>query len=112
MKTELKKIYFCDHCKKHNLSAGSIARHEKFCRLNPNNKHKCFAYCTHLKRTVSYPSKTVFTCAKTGIEMYSYLLEKKLQGPYIAQNELTRMPLECDIFEEMTSNEIEERYDL
>lgn len=27
--------YWCDHCGKHNLSAASIAKHEKHCTKNP-----------------------------------------------------------------------------
>lgn len=27
--------YWCDHCGKHNLSAASIAQHEKYCTKNP-----------------------------------------------------------------------------
>lgn len=31
-----KKVYYCGYCKKHGLSGGSMARHEKICTLNIN----------------------------------------------------------------------------
>jgi len=121
MKTELKKVYYCDYCKKHGLSAGSISRHERFCKLNPVNKCKCFNHCVSLKKSAklisphcdpesSYSYKTTFTCMLTGQKMYSYLLEKKanFKSEYI--KDLVRMPLECNLYKEMSSYEIERRY--
>jgi|WetSurMetagenome_2_1015567.scaffolds.fasta_scaffold00157_26 hypothetical protein len=123
MKTELRKVYFCDHCKKHNLSASSISRHEKYCRYNPNNRHKCFDMCVHLKKLSEivrsgdsdYPVgiKTVFTCGVTGNKMYSYQLENKARlYPFIISfSGLQRMPLTCDLYKEMSFNEMEMRYE-
>ena len=39
MRTVLKKVYYCDFCKKKGLSASSISKHEKHCTLNP--KREC-----------------------------------------------------------------------
>jgi len=39
MKIKVKKVYYCDYCKKHGLSASSILNHEKHCTLNP--KREC-----------------------------------------------------------------------
>lgn len=36
MKTIIKKVYYCDFCKKHGLSSGSLKKHEKHCTNNPN----------------------------------------------------------------------------
>lgn len=34
MKIKNKKVYYCDFCKKHSLSAPSISKHEKHCIKN------------------------------------------------------------------------------
>lgn len=34
MKTKIKKVYYCDFCKKHSLRP--LADHEKYCTANPN----------------------------------------------------------------------------
>jgi hypothetical protein len=36
MKIIVKKVYYCDFCKKHGLSAGSMKKHEIHCTANPN----------------------------------------------------------------------------
>ena len=36
MKTKIRKVYYCDFCKKHSLH--SIAKHEEHCTVNPNRK--------------------------------------------------------------------------
>lgn len=36
MLTKTKKVYYCEFCKKHGLSAGSMATHEKHCTANPD----------------------------------------------------------------------------
>jgi hypothetical protein len=82
------------------LSAGAMARHEKYCKMNPSNKHRCFDYCEHLKREVENIQDegeppvhiTHFTCAIHGWKMYSYKFEK-YDPTYIKG--LIRMPLEC-----------------
>jgi hypothetical protein len=115
MKTELKKVYYCDHCKKHNLSASAISRHEKYCPSNPGNKHKCFDMCKFLERERvfggSYPV-TKFNCLKTGVKLYSFILEKhKSIWPYhIKFDGLVRMPLTCDRYLSMSYDQIEERF--
>lgn len=38
MKTVLKNVYYCDHCKKRSLASGSMKKHEAGCTLNPNRK--------------------------------------------------------------------------
>lgn len=36
MKTKIKKVYYCDFCKKHSLR--SLTEHEKHCTGNPNRE--------------------------------------------------------------------------
>lgn len=38
MKTVKKNVYYCEHCKKHGLSASSMSRHEASCTANPNRR--------------------------------------------------------------------------
>ena len=38
MKFILKKVYYCEFCKKHGLSAGSLRLHEKHCTGNRNRE--------------------------------------------------------------------------
>ncbi len=38
MITKLKKVYYCEFCKKHNISAGAMGYHEKHCTANPNRE--------------------------------------------------------------------------
>ena len=105
------------------ISAGAMARHEKYCRRNPNNMHKCFDLCSHLKRTTELiPGKspflsnsyaTVFVCEKTGQKMYSYLLEKKATSYFgcpIKSDGLVRMPLDCRDYKYMSESQYEERF--
>ncbi len=37
MKTILKKVHYCDFCKKHGLTI-RIAKHEKYCTMNPDRE--------------------------------------------------------------------------
>lgn len=94
-------LYICEHCRKAYQSDRYIERHEKYCKKNPANDHKCFQMCKHLKRSRDYDEHeyggveyTVFICEKTGEEMYSYIAEKKrlVEKGYINGD---RMPLEC-----------------
>ena len=111
MKTELRKVYECDHCGKRMLSAGAMTRHEKGCSQNPNNWHKCFKMCVHLQKTIERikePMRTEdddmplditrFHCALTGKEMYSYKFEKAKGFKPVYLNGLQRMPLSCELY--------------
>jgi hypothetical protein len=119
MKTKIEKVYHCEFCKKHSLSGSATSRHEKYCRSNPHNKHRCFAMCVHLIKERKYIGfshvETIFTCAITKEKMYSYLAEKK-QTSYFTHPNMTkgliRMPLECDLYKEMSFEEQTERFDL
>lgn len=45
--------YWCDHCGKHNLSAASIAQHEKHCTANPNRSCRMCAAMGLQQKTLS-----------------------------------------------------------
>ena len=120
MKTSLRKVYQCEHCNRNMISAGAMSRHEKFCRYNPQNRHKCFDTCRHLQRSRTlregsdpfsrYSYSTNLICGVTGIKMYSYLLEKTGNFRPKFLEGLTRAPLECTMHEYMTEKEIERRF--
>lgn len=58
MKKVLKPVYYCNHCKKHGLSASHITTHEKKCWSNPDNIRPCMD-CIHLEETkVEYKKDT------------------------------------------------------
>ena len=106
MKTTIRKVYQCEHCKKNMLNAGSMSRHEHFCKQNPNNLHRCFDFCKHLEKTSSViehdemPLRvTHFTCLKLDKKMYSYKFEKSVGFRPMYISDLERMPLKCDDYE-------------
>jgi hypothetical protein len=121
MKVTLEKVYQCEHCGKKTRSASTTSRHEKFCRLNPINKHICFEYCVHLKKQVDTRWSedgepldwvTHMTCTALNKKMYSYLFEKRIgldkDHPYIKG--LERMPLDCNKFLSMTEHEKQDKH--
>ena len=107
MKTEMLKVFICEHCERKMFGKGAMSRHERFCRENPYNQHKCFDFCRHLKMDVrqgsdqfgNYEKHTTMTCMVTGKKMYSYKFEKNTNKPANALNGLERMPLECEFHE-------------
>ena len=105
-------LYKCDHCNKHRLTKAAAARHELFCRHNPNNQHRCFG-CQFLSvereivgvRANGEPlacAYQTFTCAKTGQDMYSYVAERRKMLAKLGDVE--RMPLACDLYEPESFN--------
>ena len=38
MEMKLKKVYYCDYCKKKGMSASAMSKHEKHCTANPNRE--------------------------------------------------------------------------
>lgn len=111
MKEKIKTLYFCDFCGKHYLNKVFGRHHEVYCRKNPNNQHKCFE-CINLSIYCDQNDddeimSTEFTCTAKHIELYSYVAERKANSPreywskgYFQEivSVLTRMPLECDLF--------------
>ena len=101
------QVYICEHCKRRMLSAGAMSLHERQCKDNPNNQHKCFQWCKHLVKTtgqIEYDNtnlNTVFTCKlrpELG-QLYSYKLERFACHSEIIKS-MKRMPLECDKYQD------------
>ena len=44
MIVKTKKVYYCEHCGRHRLTASSIEKHEKGCTLNP---HRSCGVCNN-----------------------------------------------------------------
>lgn len=38
MRTKVKKVYYCEFCKKHSLLSNTLANHEKYCTMNPDRE--------------------------------------------------------------------------
>lgn len=51
--------YWCEYCSKHNLSASSITRHEKYCTANPN---RACRMCAHTERQRQAPLSELIAC--------------------------------------------------
>lgn len=102
MKEKQGSTYHCDYCKEYYLRKSACERHETYCRLNPNNRHKCFQGCIHLKRWKDEQGHTVFTCNKLDKDMYSYILERRINSGISFETfmpDAERMPLECEHFD-------------
>lgn len=100
MKEKTTKIYECDHCPKYYKRKHAAIKHEKYCRNNPANKHRCFEFCGHLSKVERveecqyYDRKyKTFVCDITGDEMHSYIAERR--GMEIC-DETERMPIKCE----------------
>lgn len=109
MKELTKKVYYCDHCKKHGLSKGAMSRHEKWCNYNPENRRACEGCKCLDETTISYVvdegtegqhtrnSKT-FWCVKLSKMLYPVKAEKKdlpNKFPHIFA-EQSPMPKTCE----------------
>ncbi len=105
-------IFKCDHCGKRQFRKCDMVRHEKWCKENPSNKHKCFEMCQHLVKTEEqyiiqgedgYVSKkTIFTCNVNSQRMFSFIAERK-KLPVVNETGVVRMPLQCDDYEGSTT---------
>lgn len=88
------------------FNKGAMTLHERMCKENPKNKHKCFQYCKYLYgERDSYDGEFHFSCENIKCGMYeknlhSYKLEREYHGKKrIKENGLIRMPLECEHYE-------------
>lgn len=108
----IEKPYFkCDFCGKRQFRKGDMTLHERWCKKNPANMHKCFQYCKHLVKDKEdydvelsfdegYSSKrTIFICGLTGQKMYSSIAERR-KLPVVNEPDTIRMPLECDKYKD------------
>lgn len=113
MKQTTEKVYRCDHCNRPMVSAGLMKIHERMCKMNPNNDHKCLQWCKHLVcekeeiiddyGDISGYGKS-FYCEKTEEHMYSYKLERFKHNEGRIKG-LKRMPLECNDYEDKDFHE-------
>jgi hypothetical protein len=98
MKESTRQVYHCGYCKEYYLRKNAAEKHETYCRLNPENIHKCWG-CENLEygkeeNGEPYPRMvTYFKCKHTGEHMYSYIAERR-DIPLV--NGEIRMPLECE----------------
>lgn len=110
MKTEIKEIYKCDHCRKvYQIKRYAIA-HEPKCKKNPINTMRCFDGCIHLiKKEVVYyfdgydgeheGKKEILFCEAKKEGVYPFWLNNPLLAEDMDSeipNEV--MPKECDLF--------------
>jgi hypothetical protein len=103
-------VFTCDFCGKKQFRKCDMTLHERWCKKNPNNLHKCFEFCIHLKKyEVEYEGtdrygeeylgkKTEFTCDVLKKQMFSFIAEKR-RLPVINELHTSRMPLECDKYD-------------
>jgi hypothetical protein len=103
MKEYIGKIFECKYCGKKSAWKTVIVNHEKICKENPNNKHKCFDFCEHLIKDVNYDDsgikETTFYCPKIDKSLYSYKVERCQHMFRHVISKKTRMPLECNFYE-------------
>lgn len=104
-------IYKCDYCKKIQYRKCDMTKHEKWCKHNPANAHRCFQHCIHLVKSEeeydgstfdneNYTGKrTLFHCELTLQKMYSFIAERR-QLPVLKEQDVVRMPLECDKYKD------------
>lgn len=50
MKEVVKKVYYCDFCKKKGLSKHAMTKHEEYCTHKPENQSACSG-CSNLEET-------------------------------------------------------------
>lgn len=110
MKTILKKVYYCDFCKKKGLSEWHLLKHEKNCLSNPENKVACSGCVFHKSDEIyveysdengemSIKNKsTTYFCEKLNQKMHPLKAElKKLPEKYPAQfKDSVKFPKECE----------------
>lgn len=109
---EIKEIYRCSHCNKLYLKKHACIKHEVICKLNPNNRPKCFDGCDYLqKRNLlvndSYGhirTFSTFYCPQTELFMHTPVSEAK--GKPIKKrdgSETKVMPRECKLYSVTTN---------
>ena len=114
MKTVIKPVYYCDHCKKHFISKYFAEKHEIECGKNPENDRACFN-CPFLhKQTFDLYFDTwdgedvrkvdVLFCQKFEKGVYPPKVERK--GNFFDFGDFLNepMPKECDPFNELNKD--------
>lgn len=107
MKIQQETIFRCEFCDKPMFSKGAMSLHERQCKNNPKNKHKCFEYCIHLEKEHEeirdeygevYSGGYSFHCKKLDKPLYSYKIERFKTNEKRKEGK-ERMPAECDSYE-------------
>jgi hypothetical protein len=110
MKELTKKVFYCDHCKKHGLNKGSMMKHEKWCDSNPENKKACSGcmYLEEIKARYTVDEGTeseyeresnAFKCTKLDKMLYPLVVQRKgLNTRYSVFADQEPMPKECEHF--------------
>lgn len=108
MKIIKRTVYGCEFCSKITLYKGVMSLHERMCKFNPKNRHKCFEYCKFLERgnaeVYDLAGEIVgsggysFYCRKNKKELYSYKLERYKCNEHRKFGK-ERMPLKCGDYE-------------
>ena len=106
MNIKQETVFRCEFCNKAMLGKGAMSLHERMCKKNPKNKHKCFQYCKWLNKDADEVTGLRFFCCGNDKcklhekDLYSYKLERNYSGQQrIKEEELTLMPLECDNYD-------------
>lgn len=77
MKTILKPVYYCDHCKKKSLVKSSMVKHENVCSSNPENIPACFSPkgydCVYLNNDDPFK----LSCKKYKLKLHTITARKK-----------------------------------
>ena len=109
MKTEIKEIYKCDHCRKvYQIKKYAIA-HENACKRNPVNKRPCFD-CLHLekKQTTHYYDTycgedereiSLLYCAMDQKFLYPPKVESKKNMIDLGDESNDPMPKQCNHYD-------------
>jgi hypothetical protein len=106
MKEIVRTNYICEFCGKYYVRKHHAEWHEKHCRLNPDNDHKCYHECRHLHKERECDGSTTITCRKKNLTMYGYAAERRRLLDVIGDADM-RMPLQCDDYENDAETDFE-----
>jgi len=98
-------VFQCEFCGKKQYRKNDMSLHEKWCKKNPKNDHKCFQHCVHLIKSREeidcdreWPStRCTFQCNVTKKFLYSSIAERRKIVPLLDKS-VERMPLECRFY--------------
>lgn len=93
------QAYKCEYCGKLYKVRGTCIKHEKYCRLAPNNQHACL-WCSNLQKIIPIDGPIQFYCPKVHKSFHTYVAERRnLKCVAITE----RMPLICELYENVSS---------
>jgi len=90
---EKTQAFMCKFCGK--LYKRNYLHHEKYCKENPKNKHRCLFPCTYLQVFREEGIKN-FHCSVKDIDMHTYKAESR--GLEVIKR-TEKMPNECELFD-------------